>query len=45
MSQENVEIVERALEEFVATGQFSYEIAADFIWDVSTFRGWPDQSA
>src|SRR4249919_1817183 len=43
MSQENVEVVERVLEEFVATGQFSDEIAADVIWDVSTFRGWPDQ--
>src|SRR5207237_4579439 len=43
MSQENVEVVERALEEFIATGQFSDEIAADVIWDVSTFRGWPEQ--
>lgn len=43
MSQENVEIVKRGLEVFIATGQFSDQTAADFIWDVSTFRGWPDQ--
>ena len=43
MSQENVEVVKQGLDEFVATGQFSDQIAADFIWDVSAFRGWPDQ--
>jgi ketosteroid isomerase-like protein len=43
MSQENVEIVKRVLEEFIATGQFSDEVAADVLWDMSTFRGWPDQ--
>ena len=43
MSQENVEIVKRGLEEFIATGQFFDQMAADFIWDMSTFRGWPDQ--
>ena len=43
MSQENVEIVKRGLEVFVATGQLSDQIAADFTWDLTTFRGWPDQ--
>jgi hypothetical protein len=32
MSQENVEIVKQGLDEFVATGQFSDQVAADFIW-------------
>jgi ketosteroid isomerase-like protein len=43
MSQENVEIVARVLEEFIATGEFSDGLAADVVWDMSTFRGWPDQ--
>jgi hypothetical protein len=43
MAQENVEIVERVLAEFIATDQLSDEVAADLIWDVSTFRGWPEQ--
>jgi ketosteroid isomerase-like protein len=45
MSQENVEIVERVLDEFIATGEFSDEVAADAVWDMSTVRGWPDQPA
>ena len=43
MSQENVEIVTRGLAEFAATDRLPDDLAADFIWDMSTFRGWPDQ--
>jgi ketosteroid isomerase-like protein len=43
MSQKNVEVVERGFEVFMATGQLSDEFAPDHIWDLSAFRGWPDQ--
>jgi hypothetical protein len=43
VSQANVKIVKRGVEEFIATGQLSDQTAADFIWDVTTLRGWPDQ--
>jgi ketosteroid isomerase-like protein len=43
MSQENVEIVTGALEEFIATGRLTDAVGADFTWDMSSFRGWPDQ--
>jgi ketosteroid isomerase-like protein len=41
MSQENVEIVRRALEEFIVSDHQT--VVADFVWDMSTFRGWPDR--
>jgi ketosteroid isomerase-like protein len=44
MSRENAELVGRVLKEFIATGGLSDEVATDVIWDMSTFRGWPDQS-
>jgi ketosteroid isomerase-like protein len=44
MSQENVEIVRRGTEHFLATGDFLPEIIhADFVWDMSTSRGWPER--
>jgi len=44
MSQENVEIVRRGYDHFIATGELLPEIAhPDFAWDMSTFRGWPEQ--
>ena len=44
MSAENVEIVRRGWDHFLATGELLEEIAApDFAWDMSTFRGWPEQ--
>jgi ketosteroid isomerase-like protein len=44
MSQENVEIVRRGYEHFVATGDFLAEVTApDLVWDMSKFRGWPEQ--
>ena len=41
MSQENVEIVRRASEEFIANDHQT--VVADFVGDMSTFRNWPDQ--
>src|SRR2546427_12422608 len=44
MSDQNVEIVRRGYEHFAATRDVLAEItAADFVWDMSKFRGWPEQ--
>ena len=43
MSQENVEIVRRRYEHLAATGEHFTETTSDFIWDMSKFRGWPEQ--
>jgi ketosteroid isomerase-like protein len=44
VSQENVDIVMRGYEHFTATGEPLEEISApDFVWDMSTFAGWPEQ--
>jgi ketosteroid isomerase-like protein len=44
MSQESVDVVLRGLEYFRTTGEPLKEIIApDFVWDMSTFRGWPEQ--
>ncbi len=44
MSQENVEIVRGGYEQFATTGQFVTDIATpDFVWDMSSFHGWPEQ--
>ena len=47
MSKENVEIVRHRYERFAASGwtaDFSTETTApDFVWDMSKFRGWPEQ--
>ena len=44
MSEENVEVVRGGYEQFATTGQFAAEIAtSDFVWDMSNFRGWPEQ--
>ena len=40
MSQENVEIIRRGQEHWMATGEF--RARADLAWDVSNL-GWPDQ--
>ena len=44
MSQQNVEIVRGAYEHFREAGDFR-EGAFDsgLVWDMSTFRGWPEQ--
>ena len=44
MSAENVEIVRRGYEEFLATGELVERIMApEFVWDMSTFHGWPER--
>ena len=44
MSHENVELVRRLHAHRQATGDFLEPlIAHDFVWDMSTFRGWPEQ--
>jgi uncharacterized protein len=44
VQQTNTEIVRDAYEQFISTGAPDVRvIAADFAWDMSTFRGWPEQ--
>jgi ketosteroid isomerase-like protein len=44
VSQENVEIVLRGFAHFRDTGgPLSEILAPDFVWDMSTFQGWPEQ--
>ncbi len=44
MSQENVETLRRGFEHFLSTGEFLAPIFhPDFVWDMSTFRGWPER--
>jgi ketosteroid isomerase-like protein len=40
MSQENVDVIRRGFEHWLATGEF--RAPADLVWDVSNL-GWPDQ--
>jgi ketosteroid isomerase-like protein len=45
VSQENVEIVSRGWEHFVATGELLENVfSPDFVLDMTHFRGWPEQS-
>ena len=45
MSPENVEVVTQLHAEFDRTLRaVSRLLAPDFIWDMSTFRGWPDDA-
>ena len=45
MSQENVENVRAGYEQFASTGHFVAENATpDFVWDMSHFHGWPEQT-
>jgi len=44
MSAENVDIIRRGYEEFIATGEPTEDIMApEFVWDMSTFRDWPER--
>ena len=44
MSEQNVEIVRRGYAHRQARGDFLEEIIApDYVWDMSHFRGWPEQ--
>ena len=44
MSDQNVEVIRRGYEHFVATGQLLEEtIDPGFVWDMSTFRNWSER--
>jgi ketosteroid isomerase-like protein len=44
VSQQNVEIIRRSLEDFQTTGQPDADLMTpDFVWDMSNFLGWPEQ--
>jgi ketosteroid isomerase-like protein len=44
MTSANVEIVRAGYEHFKATGKLlTRRVAPDFVWDMSKFRGWPEQ--
>jgi ketosteroid isomerase-like protein len=44
VSAENVESARRGFEHFVETGEPAAHLwAPDFVWDMSTFRGWPER--
>src|SRR6187431_2207965 len=44
MSQANVDVIRRGYEHFRASGEMHGEITTpDFVWDMSNFRGWPEQ--
>jgi ketosteroid isomerase-like protein len=44
VSRENVDIVRRGFEYFQRNGDFLEDATtSDFVWDMSTFRGWPEQ--
>jgi ketosteroid isomerase-like protein len=44
VSQENVEIVRRGFEHFLAEGDFMEEVTPPgFVWDMTAFHGWPEQ--
>jgi len=44
MSAENVERVRRGYEHFIRTGEpLAVDLAPDFVWDMSTFRDWPER--
>jgi ketosteroid isomerase-like protein len=44
MSEQNVQLVQRAYEVFKDGGRFDADMAtADFVWDMSHFVGWTEQ--
>jgi ketosteroid isomerase-like protein len=43
MSRENVEVVAANFREFKTTRQPTAFLAPDWVWDMRTFRGWPDK--
>jgi ketosteroid isomerase-like protein len=44
MSQENVEIVRSMTEEFTRTLRAPDVVSPAFVWDLTTFEGWPDKA-
>ena len=44
MTRQNLESLERGYDHYIDTGDFLEEqVHPDFVWDMSTFRGWPEQ--
>jgi ketosteroid isomerase-like protein len=43
MSRENVDVVAASYRQFAATQRPTGFLAPDLVWDLRTFRGWPDQ--
>jgi ketosteroid isomerase-like protein len=44
MSAENVERTRRGYQHFIRTREpLGEDMAPDFVWDMSTFRGWPER--
>src|SRR5215211_791767 len=43
MSRENVEVVAASSREFRATRRPTRFFAPDLVWEMRTFRGWPDE--
>ncbi len=44
MSTEDLELMRRGYESFITTGELAEEfIGPEFVWDMSTFRGWPER--
>jgi ketosteroid isomerase-like protein len=40
----NLELMRRGYEEFIATGELNPDrLDPEFVWDMSTFRGWPER--
>jgi ketosteroid isomerase-like protein len=44
MSRENVEVVTAMLADFNAFSRCLTLVSPDFVWDLSTFEGWPDKA-
>jgi ketosteroid isomerase-like protein len=45
MSQENVDAIRRGYAHFQAENDFPEELMhPEFVWDMSTFRGWPERT-
>ena len=44
MSKENVEIVRKGIAAFIESEPLSEFFAADVVWDMGTFSGWPGRS-
>ena len=38
-----MEIIRSGYEHWIATGEFRGDLHPDFVWDMSSFRGWPEQ--
>jgi ketosteroid isomerase-like protein len=43
MSEENVELVGATLADVPALSRLAAVVGEDFVWDLTTFEGWPEQ--